>query len=759
MAFLDFLASGEIKDAFVEGRIAFVLDSTGRDLLWLNGPAAMFFGFSSLADALDREAFFDRAVCRQIDNGLKSGRPVMLRGRNQSATFVLSNVSLPGVGRAVLAKSSTMADGDVAADLLFGLESADISAAIVDAKGNIVAATQNYHPLDDILPILLPSIDDGLPVKTVIKNDGKPLQLSMIRLLEDEPRYLVMLIDLAELTNSDVDSITTVDTAASYHFSWKMDKNGRFSDLSSIFFQKTGVVAAEVVGRDLKDLSMVLSPDDVAALGQRIQLAMPWTDLKIGASHVNETGKQFTLTLSGMPIFDARGELQGFRGHGSINQSENAPVAMPDRESDEPEVKGGLSQSERSAFKEIAERLRSELHLPEVPQNVKVDNKPAVVEAPSVLDDPTKTDYHLAPAAISNLLDTATDGVVWLDKQGHIRSLSAAASALSGFDREELVLQPFSTLFSIATKNIIDNYVQVLLAAGPEQLFNRGKDAEIVTKDGAVVKMLVTLVPLSSGQGFAALLRDMTNVKVQNQPQLDQAALAETIHEIRTPLNAMIGFADIMKEERFGRIENERYRGYVRDIVSSGKHILTLVNRFLEKAKTRHARDTQESMIDSDKSFDVVAQLRKSVALLENQANENGIIVRIVTPPSVPAIVLDEQEFRQIVWNLLSNAIRFTPSGGQIVVHAAYSGGQFVKISVSDNGIGMTQEDVAKAMQPYGQIARKDGRQGDGVFVGTGLGLPMTKTLVEKTGGRFEILSKPNMGTTIEMSFPVQPDI
>ena len=156
----------------------------------------------------------------------------------------------------------------------------------------------------------------------------------------------------------------------------------------------------------------------------------------------------------------------------------------------------------------------------------------------------------------------------------------------------------------------------------------------------------------------------------------------------------------------------------------------------MDKAKSRHDDKEKSPQNVDNQHFDVVTQLRKSVSLLENQANENGIIIRVVMPPKVPSITIDAQEFRQIIWNILSNSIRFTASGGQIVVHLAYTGANFIKISISDNGIGMSEEEMARALEPYGQINRRDSRQGDAVFIGTGLGLPTTKSLVEKNVGR-----------------------
>ena len=841
MAFLDFLSQSTIRNAFLSGKCSFVLDRNASVLLWLDGAALSFFGFSSLTDALDREEIFDGAVKRQIENGIKSGRPVHLRGKSGAGSFNLSLISGGAVAsngtqgetvpdeqnRLIFAseinpdKTTNGLDRNILATqpeaLLVGLEDKNISAAIFDDGNKILAKTGNFQPLGDALQIFLSSIDGFSPVKTLMENGGEKVQVNAIRLSKMPQRFLVLCFDILAIDGDAADQNNAKTHAKPTRFTWQMDKNGAFSNFSNEFYDLGGD-AEKLLGRSLADLASEYKNSGFLSLEKNISQCTPWQDAVVlfpaRGEHAN-----LEVSLSGLPILSIDGKIDGFRGSGTVEalvdglpnpESENRVAAsvvtveknlasVPEKPIENETIQSqllthniapddgdkpafsveenqsdqtlqerdrdtSLNSSERSAFREIAERLRSELQLPAVARPLSEALKTDKTAHDEQLSGENK--FTSERSSLLNLLDTATDGVVFLDNEGSIEGFSAAASALTGYDKEDVAGRPFKSLFRTTSEEAISDYLAALKSGGAKRLFNRGQSADIQTKSGDDIRVFVTLVPLSNQKGYAGLLRDMTNVPAPSQPIYDNEVFAQTIHEIRTPLNAMIGFADIMQEERFGRIENERYRGYLRDIVSSGKHILSLVNSFLEKAKSRYEEKSRSAGKNSEKaidnrqpsvpSFDVIQQLRKSVALFENQANENGIIIRIIMPPKIPAIGIDAQEFRQIIFNLLSNAIRFTQSGGQIVVHLSSTDKNLVKLSVSDNGIGMNEEEMARALQPYGQVARKDGRMGDAVFTGTGLGLPTTKGLVEKIGGRLVLLSKPGQGTTVEVFFPVR---
>ncbi|UNE54663.1 sensor histidine kinase [Bartonella machadoae] len=418
--------------------------------------------------------------------------------------------------------------------------------------------------------------------------------------------------------------------------------------------------------------------------------------------------------------------------------------------------RSSLSEIERSAFHEIAQRLRGELHLS---LECAPFDKKAIEFLPNtqaLTENTIEQTLIKEPAVVLSLLDTAADGIFWLDGRGFIQAVSKTALTLTGYEIKELQAQPFSSLLNLQNRSLIEKYFKLIRVEGKDPIFNRGETVELVTKSQKNITVSITVVPLARQDNYAVIVHNLVRTILPVDTKTEENERVGIVHEMRTPLNALIGFAEIMRDGRFGTIDNERYRGYLCDIISSGKHILSLVNQLLECSKANYSGlNKRKKTPFTAEAFDVIACLRTSMAFLETQANHNGIIMRIAAPIHVPFIGVSQQTFRQIIWNLLSNAIRFTPSGGQIIVHVSYGKKQRVKISVSDNGIGMSDEEMMQALQPYGQVKRKDGRSGDSAFMGTGLGLPMCKAMVEESGGQFLLFSKPNHGTTVEMFFPV----
>ncbi|WP_455482164.1 PAS domain-containing sensor histidine kinase [Bartonella sp. B35(2025)] len=452
-----------------------------------------------------------------------------------------------------------------------------------------------------------------------------------------------------------------------------------------------------------------------------------------------------------MLVFIAKQQLRG-RSFGVLKMQEKMQEVR-DENSDTKKL--SLSEIERSAFREIAERLRGELHSSSGYEHLVEKTAVQLPCAQTLPIDTIEQALIKEPTAVLSLLNTTTSGVLWLDEQGFIQSVSSAALVLTGYEIHELLSQPLSSLFTSQSQFLVEKYFQLIRIKGKNQILNRNEVADLVTKSRKNITVSMTILPLAQKNNYAVMLYDMTG-EVPLDKKIKEHKMVRVVHEMRTPLNALIGFAEIMRDGRFGLIENERYHRYLHDIISSGKHILSLVNQLLECSKENYSNaNTQIHASFMAEVFDVTSCLRASMAFLETQANHNGIIMRIVAPVHVPFICVSQQILRQIMWNLLSNAIRFTPSGGQIIVHVSHKRKERVKISVSDNGIGMSDKEITQAMQPYGQVKRKDGRFGDSAFIGTGLGLPICKAMVEESGGQFLLFSKPNHGTTVEMFFPV----
>lgn len=222
--------------------------------------------------------------------------------------------------------------------------------------------------------------------------------------------------------------------------------------------------------------------------------------------------------------------------------------------------------------------------------------------------------------------------------------------------------------------------------------------------------------------------------------------LATMSHELRTPLNAILGFSEVMKDELFGPLGNEQYKTYIEDIHRSGEHLLTLINEVLDLSRIEAGKhELQEEAID------LAATVEDCVRLMELKATNRSLTLDTALTAGMPRLWADERAIRQITLNLLSNAIKFTPRGAIVNVKVGWTqaGGQY--LSVRDNGPGIPEEELATVLSTFGRGSQaiKNADQG------SGLGLPIVKSLVELHGGAFRLTSRPREGTEAIAIFPV----
>jgi signal transduction histidine kinase len=241
-----------------------------------------------------------------------------------------------------------------------------------------------------------------------------------------------------------------------------------------------------------------------------------------------------------------------------------------------------------------------------------------------------------------------------------------------------------------------------------------------------------------SNESLAAL-----SVELKQANQTKSRFLANMSHELRTPLNAVLGFSEIMRDQRFGPLA-ERYREYAGDIHGSAAHLLALINDVLDLSKVEAGR--RELALEP---IDPAAEIVATVRLLEPRAAERGIAVRQDVPTAIAPVQADRLALRQILLNLLSNAIKFSHDAGTVVV-ACRQRDETVELSVSDTGVGIPPADLERVVLPFEQV-RNAFTAGD---AGTGLGLPLTKGLVELHGGAFELESVVGRGTTVRIVLP-----
>jgi signal transduction histidine kinase len=221
--------------------------------------------------------------------------------------------------------------------------------------------------------------------------------------------------------------------------------------------------------------------------------------------------------------------------------------------------------------------------------------------------------------------------------------------------------------------------------------------------------------------------------------------LAKVSHEVRTPLNSIIGFAELMLQERFGPIGSERYKGYVEDIHQSGLYALSLLNDLLDISKIEAGKFELNFT-----AVEVPEIVEDCAASLQPLAKRARILLRTSLAPDLPTVVADPRRLKQILLNLLTNAIKFTKEGGQVIVSGTMIEGE-LRVRVRDNGVGMTKNEIAFAMQPFHQLDTAPRKQ-----TGTGLGLPVTKALVDANRARLVLTSEPGIGTSADVIFPAE---
>ena len=237
--------------------------------------------------------------------------------------------------------------------------------------------------------------------------------------------------------------------------------------------------------------------------------------------------------------------------------------------------------------------------------------------------------------------------------------------------------------------------------------------------------------------------------RVDEASRAKSAFLANMSHELRTPLNAVIGFSDILQTEMFGPIGQRRYLDYAADINRAGRHLLRVIDDVLDLSKIEAGKvAVQVSVVDP------AATIASALDMLATEADRLGVAIRRDLPSGVPLIATDDGKLRQIVLNVVSNAIKYTAAGGSVTVRLEVAAdAPAVRIVRADTGIGMSADDLAVALTPFGRIqGSADSQRG-----GTGLGLPLTREFVRLLGGRFSIESAPGDGTTVTVDLPLAP--
>jgi PAS domain S-box-containing protein len=355
------------------------------------------------------------------------------------------------------------------------------------------------------------------------------------------------------------------------------------------------------------------------------------------------------------------------------------------------------------------------------------------------------------------LLDSAADGVITLDESGRVFAMSRGAEALFGYDAKEVAGESFLILFAPQSQS--EAAARFERVRREEAQVRGGEELSGRDRRGQTLALAVTLARVASADAaprYCLAVRDLGPSKAAERTleaardAAEQANarktefLARISHEVRTPLHAILGFAEVMMEERFGPIGNDRYKDYVRDIHASARHVMSLANDLLDLARIEAGKlELEFAPVDANRI------VRECVSLMQPQASQERIIMRLSLLERLPTVMADERALRQILLNLLSNAVKFNEPGGQVIVSTALDEAGQAVIRVRDTGVGMNENEIAAALEPFRQVGDAAQRTG-----GAGLGLTLTKALAEANHADFSIKSRKQQGTLVEVAFP-----
>ncbi len=356
------------------------------------------------------------------------------------------------------------------------------------------------------------------------------------------------------------------------------------------------------------------------------------------------------------------------------------------------------------------------------------------------------------------IFDNVEEGVIQVTPGGRLLAINRAGAAIFGYaSAEEMLAQVSDSALQLYVQpSRRGEMVDHLQRYG----FVNDFRSQMRRRDGTVIWVSKTLRQVSDDSGAMAVIEGMFRdvsaqrraeevfLKAKEQAETANRAksdfLANMSHELRTPLNAILGFSQILSSELLGPIENPKYMEYCRDILASGQHLLALINDILDTAKVEAGK-----MLLEEAWFDLESDIDAAMLLVRERAQQGDIALGKTMPDALPYIWGDSRRMRQVLINLLSNAVKFTPAGGRVNVDVSH-GPNGMQIAVSDTGIGIAAENIERVLQPFSQVANALSRPHDG----TGLGLSLSRRLVELHGGRLAVESEVGVGTTVTVTLP-----
>jgi signal transduction histidine kinase len=563
--------------------------------------------------------------------------------------------------------------------------------------------------------------------------------------------------------------------AQSVRFVWQTDEQGRFTLASEEFMRLVGDQTAALLGQPWAEIAERLGLDPDRQIAQALSTRDTWSAITVSWP-TEKKEHALAVELSGLPVFDRERTFRGYRGFGICRDAppiaaallEPVAPAVPAFVTSERAVAAGaqvmqknvvrlrgneardagapsLSRAEHEAFREISRKLGRRLNRRSGDQRSTAAPAQDEPERDAALENPAPSAIEEKPAErasdIRILLDRLPAGIL-VYRVTQLLYANPSFLRWSGHPSLERLIEAGG----------LDELFVEPLAAADDADIERGLTVNLTGRDNRSLACELLRI-VWKGEAAHALLANV----VQDTKQADSvresdraddayspksAFIAHVSHELRTPLNSIIGFAELMIEERIGPLGNARYREYLKDIHDSGTHLLSLVNDLLDLSRLEAGKFAL-----APAPLDLNEIVGHCVALMQPQAQRARVVMRSAPAAALPPVVADMRSVRQVLFNLLANSLKFTPAGGQVIVSTSLHEQREAVLRVRDTGKGMRADQIHATMEAGQRWDGLPGRNG-------GLGLLLTKALAEANGATFRLASTLGSGTLVEIAFP-----
>jgi PAS domain S-box-containing protein len=353
------------------------------------------------------------------------------------------------------------------------------------------------------------------------------------------------------------------------------------------------------------------------------------------------------------------------------------------------------------------------------------------------------------------VFDVSEVGIVVTDQQQRIVRINDSFIRIYGWNRNELIGKEYIEIITPDERQQVRRNHEEFLRSG----IRSSGEMKLIRKDGNIANALFTTAALELSHGRRFQVTTIMDITLRKQMEItlrmakeqadaaNQAKstfLANMSHELRTPLNAIIGFSEMMMKETFGKLGNDRYKEYLGDIHLSARHLLEIINEVLDMSKIEAGR------VELDEEKLNVGQLITAVTrMMASRAFSAGLKLEEHVQDDLPPLIADPRLVRQILINLVGNAVKYSNNGGTVSVTAQLTPTGSMQLIVDDDGIGIPQNRIKDALEPFGQVSKPSDNRG-----GTGLGLPLAKAMAELHDGSLELISEFGKGTRVIIELP-----